>query len=86
MGRAQRSLSVKRRLVVKVKADYFVATEVLDKLRTQLRAHFVVAPKLTPADWKAMVAVSRKFSIPLIEYFDAEKLTLRVGDDRKLRG
>ena len=77
---------VKRRLVVKVKADYFVAAEVLDNLRSRLRAHFVGELKLTPAHWKAMAAVSRKFSIPLIEYFDAEKLTLRVGDDRKLRG
>lgn len=76
---------LKRGLVVKVKSDYFVVTEVLAALRTRLRAHFVTEPKLTPAHWKAMTAVSRKFSIPLIEHFDAEKLTLRVGDDRKLR-
>ncbi len=76
----------KRGLVVKVKSDYFVAADVLAALRTRLRGHFVVEPKLTPAHWKAIAAVSRKFSIPLIEHFDAEKLTLRVGDDRKLRG
>ena len=77
---------LKRGLVVKVKVDYFVAADVLAALRTRLRAHFVTELKLTPAHWKAMAAVSRKFSIPLIEYFDAEKLTLRIGDDRKLRG
>jgi hypothetical protein len=33
-----------------------------------------------------MVGSSRKFAIPLAEHFDAEKLTLRVGEVRKLRG
>ena len=33
-----------------------------------------------------MTGVSRKFSIPLAEHFDGEKLTLRVGEVRKLRG
>jgi selenocysteine-specific elongation factor len=28
---------------------------------------------------------SRKFLIPLFEYFDAKNVTLRVGDVRKLR-
>jgi selenocysteine-specific elongation factor len=32
------------------------------------------------------VGATRKFAIPLAEYFDAEKVTLRVGDLRKLRG
>jgi hypothetical protein len=30
--------------------------------------------------------VSRKYSIPLAEHFDAEKVTLRIGDVRKARG
>jgi len=29
--------------------------------------------------------VSRKFAIPLLEYFDAQGLTLREGDLRRLR-
>jgi len=32
------------------------------------------------------VGQSRKFTIPLAEYFDKEKVTLRIGDVRKLRG
>jgi selenocysteine-specific elongation factor len=33
-----------------------------------------------------MVGATRKYTIPLAEHFDAEKLTLRVGDLRKRRG
>jgi selenocysteine-specific elongation factor len=50
-----------------------------------LLAHFATEQLLSPQQWKVLCEVSRKFAIPLIEYFDAEKLTLRVGDNRKLR-
>jgi selenocysteine-specific elongation factor len=75
----------KRNLAVRIKPDYFVMTAVANELRTRLREHFAKQPLLTPSQWKEITGVSRKFAIPLIEYFDAEKVTLRVGDDRKLR-
>ncbi len=75
----------KRGLVAKIKPDYFVTVDNLAALRARLVAHFATDPTLTPQQWKALCEVSRKFAIPLIEYFDAEKLTLRVGDNRKLR-
>ena len=34
---------------------------------------------------KELTGASRKFTIPLAEFFDAEKLTLRVGDVRRKR-
>ena len=41
--------------------------------------------EINPTQWKDLVGQSRKFTIPLAEHFDAEKLTLRVGDLRRLR-
>ena len=35
--------------------------------------------------FKEMTGASRKFLIPLFEYFDSKNVTLRVGDVRKLR-
>ncbi|MGB5687453.1 MAG: SelB C-terminal domain-containing protein [Candidatus Electrothrix sp.] len=35
--------------------------------------------------FKDLTGLSRKFSIPLLEYFDKIKLTIRVGDKRILR-
>jgi len=40
---------------------------------------------LTPVQFKEISQVSRKFAIPLLEYFDGKKLTMRVGDKRILR-
>ena len=51
-----------------------------------LLAHLEKHGQITPLEWKDIVGASRKYSIPLAEHFDAEKLTLRVGEIRKLRG
>ncbi len=59
--------------------------EAIDELRRRLLERFAIAPEITPSDWKELVGGSRKFAIPLAEYFDAIKLTLRVGDNRRLR-
>jgi selenocysteine-specific elongation factor len=36
--------------------------------------------------FKDLCGTSRKYSIPLAEHFDAEKLTVRAGDLRRRRG
>ena len=72
-------------VLVKIKSDFFVDANALDGLRQKLIAHLDDKGQITPAEWKAITGTSRKFSIPLAEYFDAEKLTLRVGDIRKRR-
>lgn len=73
------------RALTKVKPDYYVETAALAALEAKLRAHLGAHPELTPQDWKELTGTSRKFSIPLAEHFDAQKVTLRVGDNRRLR-
>jgi selenocysteine-specific elongation factor len=72
--------------LVKVSSDLYLHKDPLAQLREALLAHFEKSPEMTPAQWKEIVGASRKFTIPLAEYFDREKLTLRVGDVRKKRG
>jgi selenocysteine-specific elongation factor len=42
--------------------------------------------EITPIEFKDLLGVSRKYAIPLLEYFDSQKITMRVGDKRILRG
>jgi selenocysteine-specific elongation factor len=51
------------------------------KLVEFLNAH----GEITTPQFKDMTGASRKFVIPIIEYFDARNVTIRVGDIRKLR-
>ena len=41
--------------------------------------------KITAAVYRDMLGASRKFAIALLDYFDHTGVTLRSGDDRKLR-
>jgi selenocysteine-specific elongation factor len=71
--------------IVKTKDDlYFDATAVAN-LKAKLVDFLKSNGEITTPQFKEMTGVSRKYVIPLIEYFDAEKVTLRVGDSRKLR-
>lgn len=65
--------------------DLLFHREPVQALRAQLCAFFERQPEINPTQWKELVGQSRKFAIPLAEYFDAQKLTLRVGDVRRLR-
>ena len=65
--------------------DLLFHREPVQALRAQLCSFFERQPEINPTQWKELVGQSRKFTIPLAEYFDAQKLTLRVGDVRRLR-
>jgi selenocysteine-specific elongation factor len=71
--------------LVKIKPDLYLAAAVVASLRERLLAHLDAHGQITPQEWKELTATSRKYAIPIAEYFDAEKLTLRVGDLRRKR-
>jgi selenocysteine-specific elongation factor len=71
--------------VVKLKEGVYFHQEPLDELRGQLIAFLKEQGKISTQDFKALTNASRKYTIPLAEYFDAIKVTVRVGDDRVLR-
>jgi len=66
--------------------DLVFHTPAVAALRDKLVAHLKAHGQITPQEWKELVGASRKFAIPLAEHFDNEKLTMRVGEVRKLRG
>lgn len=70
---------------VKVKSDIFYAPEPFAAIREKLVTHLQKAGEITPPEFRELTGLSRKFMIPLLEYFDNAKLTIRVGDKRVLR-
>ena len=71
--------------VVRISADLFYGAEALDGLREKLLAHLREKGEITPPEYRDLTGLSRKFLIPLLEHFDSEKVTIRVGDKRVLR-
>jgi selenocysteine-specific elongation factor len=70
---------------VKVKSDIFYAPEPFAAIREKLVVHLQKTGEITPPEFRELTGLSRKFMIPLLEFFDSEKLTIRVGDKRVLR-
>jgi selenocysteine-specific elongation factor len=70
---------------VKVKGDLFYAPAPFAEIRDKLVTHLKQTGEITPNEFRELTGLSRKFMIPLLEYFDSEKLTIRVGDKRILR-
>ncbi|MBW2672802.1 MAG: selenocysteine-specific translation elongation factor [Deltaproteobacteria bacterium] len=72
-------------VLVKLNEDMSFHREALDRLKEDYRALLIKDGKATPATFKELTGLSRKFIIPLMEYFDKTKLTIRVEDHRMLR-
>jgi selenocysteine-specific elongation factor len=78
-------LLVEEGQIVKTKDDLYFHVDAITRLKNRLVDFLKSNGEITTPQFKEMTGASRKYVIPLIEYFDASKVTLRVGDSRKLR-
>ncbi|MCD4689517.1 MAG: selenocysteine-specific translation elongation factor [Desulfuromonadaceae bacterium] len=70
---------------VKITADLFYAPQPLQSLQEKLIAFLKENKEITPPGFRELTGLSRKYMIPLLGYFDQEKVTLRIDDKRVLR-
>ena len=80
------SILVHRGFIIRVKEDLYFHKEVLDSLRNKLIEYLKKHGSISIQEFKNLTGTSRKYVIPLAEYFDQIKVTIRVGDERILRG
>lgn len=78
-------LMVRQGKLVKVKEGLYFPSGALDALRERLVSFLKEKKEILPLQFKEMTGLSRKYMIPLLEYFDRTKVTIRVGDKRVLR-
>jgi selenocysteine-specific elongation factor len=79
-----KSLSAAGR-AVKINEEFWFGASALLALRRQVLAHLKEHGELDAQSFKELTGLTRKFAIPLLEYFDKERVTLRIGDKRVLR-
>ena len=72
-------------ILVKVKEDLYFHHSALLELQQRLSAFLKQNGEITTPQFKDMTQASRKYTIPLLEYFDTQKVTIRIGDVRRLR-
>jgi len=78
-------LLVEEGRLVKVKEDLYFDSAAVENLKNRLVEFLNAHGEISTPQFKEMTGVSRKYLIPLIEYFDAQNVTIRIGDIRKLR-
>jgi selenocysteine-specific elongation factor len=74
------------RRLVRVKENLFFHADALDAIQDKLVALLHERKEIGPADIKDLLGISRKYAIPLLEFFDNRRVTTRVGERRVLRG
>jgi len=84
-GRDLLEIMVKDGTLVKVKEDLYFHTKAIEELKGRLVRFIKEKGEITTPELKKLTGVSRKYTIPLIEYFDKIQLTVRIGDKRVLR-
>jgi len=77
---------VHEEVLIKIKSEIYIHRVPLEKLKEELVTYLKSHREITTSQFKETTKVSRKYAIPLIEYFDQIKLTLRLGEKRVLRG
>ncbi len=74
-------------ILIKLTEKIIVHRRMIEEVISKVKDYFKKHKELTVADFKKLVGegVSRKYLIPLLEYLDRQKITLRIGDKRVFR-
>jgi selenocysteine-specific elongation factor len=80
-------LLIDRGELIAVTNELFFDRDALDGLKAKLRSYAAAhEPErlISVPEFKDLAGISRKYAIPLLEYFDRARVTLRTGDKRKV--
>jgi selenocysteine-specific elongation factor len=69
--------------LVRVNDSLFLTKDLYERMISALKTFFVKKPDMTVAEFRDVLGTSRKYALPLLEYLDSHKITLRVGDVRR---
>jgi len=79
-------LLVAERRLVRVKESLYFHADALAAIQDKLVAYLQQKKEIGPGDVKDLLGITRKYAIPLMEYFDTQRITVRRGEHRVLRG
>lgn len=73
---------LREKVLVKIADDVYWHQEPLSSARAQVLAYLKEKGEITVGGLRDLLGTSRRFALPLLEYFDRERVTRRVGDIR----
>lgn len=78
------SLMIDEKKLIKINEDSIISVDLYIKAKNILIQYIKENDKITAGEFRDLLNTNRKNAISLLEYFDIEKVTKRVGNDRIL--
>ena len=77
-------LMTKEGRLVRISDSIYMSSSVYKQMIDKLKDFYSRKPEMTVAEFRDVLNTTRKYALPFLEYLDANNVTLRVGDIRKL--
>ncbi len=71
--------------IVKIKGEMYFHRDIIENIKQKVTGYLKEKGEMAPTDFRTLFDISRKYMIPVLEYLDEIKLTIRSGDKRILR-
>ena len=76
-------LMAKQGSLVRVNETMYITKAVYEKIIDALKDFFSEKKEMTVAEFRDILNTSRKYALPILEYLDTQRITMRIGDVRK---
>ncbi|MCC6347660.1 MAG: SelB C-terminal domain-containing protein, partial [Nitrospirales bacterium] len=77
-------LLAKEGALVRLNDSLYITSPHHERMLKLLKDFFIHKGEMTVAEFRDLLGTTRKYALPLLEYLDSHRITLRVGDVRKL--
>jgi selenocysteine-specific elongation factor len=84
-GKAALQVLVDEGTLIRLKDNLIYHREAVDRAQGKLEDYLNDKDDISAGEFRDLLGITRKHAIPLLEYFDTARVTLRVGDKRVLR-
>jgi len=71
-------------ILVRLEEGFLIHWEVLEKAKKILENYLLKKKEITVSEYRQLLNSSRKYTLPILQYFDTIKFTKRIGDKRVL--
>tara|TARA_A100001011_G_C14322485_1_gene851583 strand:- start:17815 stop:19689 length:1875 start_codon:yes stop_codon:yes gene_type:complete len=71
--------------VVRITNDIWINNNKIEELKNKIKLKYQNNLEFTVSDIKEMAGISRKYAIPILEFFDKQNFTIRLNNVRKLK-
>ena len=77
-------LLAQRGELIRVTHELYFHRETIEQAERTVREYIGKHGKITVSEFRDITGTTRKYALPILEYFDSRKITRRVGDERIL--